>query len=294
MACRITPRAAAGDEVRDFVEGHEPDADVFAGIEFGRVGEGGILDEDGVAPVAHDGGVGKHFADDAGAGAGVAGFLAEFADGAGHGIGFMGIEHAAGDFEFEGVGAVPVLFDHDQVPVRGDGAGIGPVDAIDDVEVMFATGARMDLGVGSDGEDAEISGGCGSEPGPGLDAMGIVHVGADESRTDEERHGRMEGMDWSPVTSSTMGGAQKASNSSGGADDGSGIEVAPGQFRSIEVEHGAVIDDMGEGEGGVGGELGEDEGGAEITAPLAEGEGCGLGSGQVGGFDKVQAGPVPP
>ena len=57
---------SAGDEVWDLVEGNEPHADVFAGIEIGGVGEGSILDEDGVASVAHDGGVGEHFADDAG------------------------------------------------------------------------------------------------------------------------------------------------------------------------------------------------------------------------------------
>ena len=69
-----------------------------------------------------------------------------------------------------------ILFDHHQLTVRGDRAGIGPVDAVDDIEVVLATGPRMDLGIGTDGEDAEISGGSGTEPGPGSDAMGIVHV----------------------------------------------------------------------------------------------------------------------
>lgn len=88
---------------RDVLEGHQHHPDVLSVVKLGWMGQLGVLDEKGMAPVAHDGRVRKHFANHPCPHSGVAGFLAQFALAADDRVGFIRIEHAPGDLEFDGV-----------------------------------------------------------------------------------------------------------------------------------------------------------------------------------------------
>ena len=55
---------------------------------------------------------------------------------------FFGINEAAGNFQFDPFGAVPVLFNQDHLIVGRDRNDIDPVSTLDDEEFMFLAGAR--------------------------------------------------------------------------------------------------------------------------------------------------------
>ncbi|GIT12889.1 MAG: hypothetical protein CM1200mP34_2950 [Verrucomicrobiales bacterium] len=75
-------------------------------------------------------GVGVHEADGFRCVAGVAGFLAQFAR-CRFQWAFAWIDHAAGQFQFDQVGALPVLLDHHQLIVRCKGDDVAPIDRLD-------------------------------------------------------------------------------------------------------------------------------------------------------------------
>ena len=81
-------------------------------VKLDRVSAAAVFHQDGVAGVAHDRRVWKNAADDAGILSRVAGFLAQFAPAGDLGRNIFGIHHAAGDFEFDRIRTMTVLFDH--------------------------------------------------------------------------------------------------------------------------------------------------------------------------------------
>src|SRR5580692_7224439 len=128
---------AGGHELGDVGDGHQLGDDVLGVVPLNGVVPVTVFDEQGEAGVAHEGGVGKDGADDLRVFAFVTGFLAQFADTGGGGGGIGGVNHAAGDFQFHGVGALAILLDHDKLIVGGGGDDVNPVRAINDVEIVL-------------------------------------------------------------------------------------------------------------------------------------------------------------
>ena len=138
-------------------------------VELDGGGEAAVFHQDGETGVAHHGRIGEDPADDAWELALVAGFFEQFAAACGLWRGIAGIHQAAGDFQFDGVGALAILFDQDHLLIRGEGDDVDPVDAINDKEAVFAAGARGDFEVFAEGEDAEIAEVFGGGFAPGMD-----------------------------------------------------------------------------------------------------------------------------
>lgn len=162
---------------RDVLEGHQYDLDVLCVVELGGMGQHSVLDDDGMTPIAHDGRVREHFADHPRSLSGVTRFLPQFALAGNDRVRFVGVEHTPGDLKFDGVGSVPVLFDHHEFPVLCDCTGIHPVNAVDDVEVVLLSGAGGDLDVGADGEDPEVPDRSGAQARPRTDGGFRIHEG---------------------------------------------------------------------------------------------------------------------
>jgi hypothetical protein len=171
------PDPTRGDVARDVLEGHQHDLDILSMIELGGMGQEGVLDEESVASVAHDGRIREHLADHPCMRSGVARFLPQFALTGNDRVGFVGVEHASGDLEFDGIGAMPVLFDHHELAVLGDRARIHPVDAVDDVEVVLLAGSGGDLDVGADREDPEVPDRSGAQARPRTNGGFRIHEG---------------------------------------------------------------------------------------------------------------------
>jgi len=155
-------------ERRDFGRVNEGDGEVFGLIEADLVAAFAVFDQHGVTGVVHDGRVREDLADETGVGALVAGFFLKFAKAGGDGIGFVRVHHAAGYFEFDGLGAVAVLLDHDDLAGGGKGDDVHPVDGFDDVEVVFLAGAGGNECVAADAEDFVVGEFFGGAPGPDL------------------------------------------------------------------------------------------------------------------------------
>lgn len=161
--------AAGADEVGDFGDGQEGGDQIFAVIEDGWMFQAAVFDEEGVAPIALNGWVGKNGADNSGGIAFVAGFFPQFADARNDGRVVGGIDHAAGHFEFDRFGAVAELFDHDDLLVGGDGHDIDPIDGVDDKKVVFLAGPGRTFDFGADLEDTKITEGRRFDFGPWFD-----------------------------------------------------------------------------------------------------------------------------
>ena len=87
----------------------------------------------------------------------ITGLFTQLAHGGRHRVGLARIHHAAGDFEFHGVRAVAVLLHHHELLVGRNGNDVDPVDAVEDVKIVFLAGARRDFHVRPQFEDAEIT-----------------------------------------------------------------------------------------------------------------------------------------
>ena len=148
---------AGSDKFRNVGDGNQPSDDVFALVPLNRMFELGIFHEQGMAGVAHDGGIGKNLADYLRPLSFVTGFLAQFPDACGGGRGVLRVNDAAGDFQLHRVRALAILLDHHQLPVGCDGDDVDPIDAVEDEEVMFFAGAWVDTEVGTQLEDAKIT-----------------------------------------------------------------------------------------------------------------------------------------
>ena len=164
--------AAGSDEFGDSRDINQAGGEVFAVIEGWGVFEFAVFDEHGVADVVHDCRIGKNLADDFCFGAFVARFFAEFSQAGLEGGRIGGIHHAAGDFEFDGIGTVAVLVDHDELASGGEGDDVHPIDGLDDVKIVLLAGAGGNLKIGADGEDAEVADRFGADFFPGLDRAG--------------------------------------------------------------------------------------------------------------------------
>jgi hypothetical protein len=155
------------DHLGDVRDGHEPRGEVFALVEAHGMFGPAILDEHGVTGVVQDGGVGVDAAEQACVFAFVAGFLAQLAHGGDHGVGLAGVHHAAGNFEFHGVGAEAVLLHHDKFLSGSEGDDVHPMDAFEDEKVVLLLGARGDIGIRAQLEDAKIAQQLGADFFPG-------------------------------------------------------------------------------------------------------------------------------
>ena len=108
---------ARGHQLGQVGDGHQPGRQVLAVVEFHRVQAAAILHHHREAGVAHDGRVREDLADEARVFALITGFLAQFAHARRDRGGVLGVDHAAGNFQFNGRGPMPVLLDHHELPV---------------------------------------------------------------------------------------------------------------------------------------------------------------------------------
>jgi len=146
-----------GDEFRDFRDRHKFGHDVFAAVKFHAMLQAAIFNQHSEGAVVQDGGVRPDFAEQAGVLAFVAGLLAQFAHGGRHRVGLARVHHAAGNLQLDGVRAVTILLDEHELPFGRDGDDVDPVDAVEDEEIMFPAGARGNLEIGAQLEDAEVA-----------------------------------------------------------------------------------------------------------------------------------------
>ena len=159
---------AIGDK-RGHVGGrHQSGDQVLAVIEIHGVFQSAILHQHSVASVALDGRVGEDFAQDSRVLAFVAGLLSQFPRTGDRRGAILAVHHPAGDFQFHGVRAMPILLHHHQMVVRSERDDVHPAHAIDDKEFVLAARARRDGAVGPQSENAEITERCGAKflPGP--------------------------------------------------------------------------------------------------------------------------------
>ena len=136
---------------------HQPRVQILAAVELNRASQTAVLHQDGEAGVAHDGRIGKHPADDAGALAFVAGFLAQLAATCRFRRGIMRVHYSAGDFQFDRVGAVAVLLNHHHKLIGRDGHHVHPVGRIHHHKFMFAARSRRFLQVRPELENSELA-----------------------------------------------------------------------------------------------------------------------------------------
>lgn len=96
------------------------------------------------------------------------GFFAQLPNAGVNWRGIGGIDYAAWNFQFGGISAVAVLFDHDQLSLRCQGDDVDPIGALEDVHVVCAARARRRLQVTSDLEYTIFTKFCGFDQRPGL------------------------------------------------------------------------------------------------------------------------------
>ena len=136
---RVT-NATGADEAWQLFHRHKAGDQILAVIEGCGVQQSAVLQEQGVAGVAHDRRVREDLADDHRSLAFVAGFLSQFTQAGDHGRLVRRVDHTARNFKFDRVRPVSVLFDHHEVAIRCERDDVDPVDTIDDVEIVRLTG----------------------------------------------------------------------------------------------------------------------------------------------------------
>jgi hypothetical protein len=165
-------------------------SDGTSSIGISRVLERAVLDQHGVAGVAHDGGVGKHAGEHPGILARIAGLLAQLAHRGVDGRRVGPVHDAAGNLQLDGVRAVAELLHHHQLAVRRHREHVHPVHAVDDEKVVRPAGTRRNFFIRANGEDAVVAERLGARLGPRSNhrhpASGL---GGKASRRPEEHDG---------------------------------------------------------------------------------------------------------
>src|SRR5262245_27225643 len=173
---------SAGHQTRKVVDRNQPGRDVFPLIEIHWMLKPTILHQEREAGVAHDRRIGNDPTDTLEALTAVAGSLAQFSLGRVHGRGVPTVHHAAGHFQFDGVGTMTVLLDHDEMVVPSQGDHIHPVDTVDDEDFMLLRCAWRHRPVSPQAENSEVADGSGANPFPRFD-----HIGKRASRAAAEK-----------------------------------------------------------------------------------------------------------
>ena len=148
-----------GNELRNFRHRHQPRHQILAVVPVHFVLQPAVLNQHGEGPVAQDGRIRPDASKHARVFAFVTGLLAQFAHGGCHRVGLAGVHHAAGNLQFHGVRAVPVLLDHHEHSVGREGDDVDPVNTVEDVIIVFLAGTRRNFHVGAQFEDAEVADG---------------------------------------------------------------------------------------------------------------------------------------
>src|SRR5262245_47392048 len=102
-----------------------------------------------MATIAHDSRVWKYSPNDSWIRSGVTRFFAEFTHASNDRIRVRGVQHSSGDLQFDRVGAMSKLLDHDEFLARCDRDHIDPVHGIDDVKIVRLACPRIDPNVGT-------------------------------------------------------------------------------------------------------------------------------------------------
>src|ERR1044071_117339 len=112
----------------NFVARHQSSNEIFAMIKLYRMAAVAIIEHYCVTYVAHDGRIWKNLADNLWIGPFITGFLAQLALTGRLRRSIRTVNHPSGDFQFYGVGTMPVLLNHHELLVGGDCYHIHPVD----------------------------------------------------------------------------------------------------------------------------------------------------------------------